>query len=771
MKSKGILVLLTLLFLSIQVYSQHEISGRIIQQPGDEPLEFINIILNNEDSVFVAGLISDQSGKFKFKNIPSGNYYIAVTYLGYAPESITMRALSKSIDLGDIYVREEATLLNEVAVTASSITNKVDRLVVFITDQQKAHSSDGMNLLTTLQLPRLIVNPLIGSISLPGDEKVQLCINGIKVEENDIKALKPNEIIRIEYIDNPGVRYENAAVVINYILKRETTGGNVGVNAMNAVTSLFGNEQVTFKMNHKKSEFGFIYSGKFREMDQVWGDKVSYFNFSDNKEIIRYDNGIPGKWKENSHSFTLNYSLLDESNYFNASIKHSITDMDKMTYTNQSTSLDPSRVTSVHQGAKTLQHLPAVDLYYLRSLKNNQTLIFNAVGTYINSNIDQIYNETKGEELITDIISDVDGKKYSIIGEGIYEKAFDNSNRFSAGLKHMQAFADNTYKGTVNSLAKMDQSESYAYTEYSGKINKFSYMGGIGVSRSWTKQEGEQSHTDYILRPKITLQYNFKPELFVRLKSEIYNTTPSLANLSAVEQYIDTLRITKGNPNLKSNINYQTGVTFSWEKQLFGIYYDASYRYSPDAIMEEVYRENDLFISIFENQKNWQKLNNELTLKIKPIQNMLTFSLTGGVNRYWSKGHTYSHTNTNIYYRATAMFMYKKFMAYFSSMSANDNLWGETLSGGENVQQLLVNYNHGKFSIGAGIMSPFSNKYKRRTENMNRYSPYKSDGYINNLSQMILVNFSWNFDFGRKAKSGNKRMNNADSDTGIMRIN
>jgi hypothetical protein len=771
MKSRGIVALLTLLFLSIHVYCQNEISGRIVQQQGNEPLEYVNIILNTEDSTFVVGLVSDQNGKFKFKNIPSGNYYIAVTYIGYISENIALRELSKSIDLGDIFVSENTTLLDEVTVTASSVTNKVDRLVIFITDQQKAHSSNGINLLTTMQLPRLTVNPLMGSISLPGDEKVQLCINNVKVGENDIKALKPNEIVRIEYIDNPGVRYGDASVVINYILKRATTGGNVGVDAMNAVTSLFGNEQVTFKMNHKKSEFGFIYSGRFREMNKVWADKVSRFNFSDGEEMVRYDNGVPGKWKENAHLFTLNYSLLDENNYFNASVKHSITDMNKLTYTNQYTSLDPSRVTSVHQGAKTLQHLPSVDLYYLRSLKNNQTLIFNVLGTYINSNIDQIYEETKDQKLITDIISDVDGKKYSIIGEGIYEKTFENNNRFTAGLKYMQAFADNTYTGTINSVAKMDQSESYAYAEYSGKVNKFSYMGGVGLSQSWTKQEGEQSHTDYIFRPKVTLQYNFKPELFVRLKGEIFNITPSLANLSTVEQYIDTLRLTRGNPNLKANINYQTGLTFSWEKSLFGIYYDASYRYSPDAVMEEVFRENDLFVSTFENQKNWQKLNTELTLKIKPIQNMLTFSLAGGVNRYWSNGNNYSHNHTNFYYRATIMFMYKRFMAYFSSNNAYNNLWGETLSGGENMQQFLVNYNQGKFSVGAGVMSPFSNKYKRETENMNVYSPYKSYGYINNLSRMIMINFSWNFDFGRKAKSGNKRINNADSDTGIMRIN
>lgn len=765
------LLLLLLFFLPIQIYCQNEISGRIVQQKGNEPLEFTNIVLNTEDSVFIAGVTSDKNGNFIFRNISSANYYITISYLGYISENIILKGLSNSIDLGDIIIYEDATLLDAVTVTASPVTNKVDRLVVFITDQQKVHSSDGINLLATMQLPRLTVNPLMGSISLPGDEKIQLCINGANVEENDIRAIKPNEVVRIEYIDNPGVRYGDVSVVINYILKRPATGGYIGLNTMNAVTSLFGNEQFTFKVNHKKSEFGLIYSGRFREIDKAWADKVTHFRFSDNNEMIRYDNGIPGDWKENFHLFTLNYSFLDEKNYFNAAVKYSLTDMNKMTYTHQHTSLDPSRITSVHQGVKTVQHLPSVDLYYFHSLKENQALIFNAVGTYINSNIDQIYEETKDEELITDIISDVDGKKYSIIGEGIYEQTFDNNNRFLAGLKHMQAFANNKYIGTINSLTKMNQSESYAYIEYSGKIDNLSYMGGAGISRSWTKQEGDKSHTDYVFRPKITLQYNFKPEMFIRLKGERDNTTPSLANLSAVEQYIDTLRITRGNPDLRGNVNYQVGLTFSWQKNIFGLNYDASYRYSPDAIMEEVHRENNLFISTFNNQRNWQKLNNELTLTVKPIHNMLTLSLTGGINRYLSNGNNYSHKHTNYYYRASLMFTYKKFMAYFQANNAYNNLWGETLFGGENTQQIAVMYNQGKFMVGAGIVSPFSGNYKRTTENMNIYSPYKSYGYINNLSQMVMINFSWNFDFGRKAKSENKRINNTDSDTGIMHAN
>lgn len=658
--------------------------------------------------------------------------------------------------------------MDAITVTASGTIGKTDRMVLFVTDQQKSNASNGINLLASMQLPRLIVNPLTNEVALPGEERIQFRINGVEANNVDIKSLQPSEVIRIEYLDNPGVRYGNADLVINYIVKRPVTGGSVNVELMNAVTTVFGNDQVALKLNHKKSEFGVIYAARYREFDKVWIEKSSVFDFDNETNMNRIDKGIPEKMKENAHNFTLNYSFLDDKNHFNATARYFIQDDNRMATTRQYTSLNPSAVTLVHQGSTTYQQLPSLDLYYSRFLENKQTLIFNIVGTYINSEIEQRYEETDEGQPVTNIISDINGEKYSIIGEGIYEKVFENNGRFTSGLKHTQAFAKNKYTGTVNNLAKMDQNETYLFTEYAGKSNNLSYTGGIGVSRTWFKQEGEKSHTDYIFRPKFTLQYNFNPATFIRLKGEVFNTNPSLASLSAVEQFIDTLQIRRGNPALKTHANYLTGLTFNWDKGFLGVNYNASYQYSPDMIMEEITRENNLFYHSYDNQKDWQKLNNELTIRLRPLKNLLMFSLTGGANNYWSNGNNYKHTYNNFYYRAELMLTYKKFMAFFQSYSAYNRFQGESLMEGESMQVVMLRYNHSNFSIGAGLMSPFSDTYKRHSENRNKYVSNISNSYINNISQMLLINFSWNFNFGQKAKNASRRMNNSDNDSGIM---
>lgn len=768
-------VILAFISLLSAAYSnaQHKITGRVINEATNTPLEFANVILNTADSVYVTGLTSNLEGYFELKNVPPGNYLLITSYLGFISKDIALNGFTKSIDLGDIFMQEESNLLDAVTVTGSTITNKPDKMVVFITDKHKQMSSNGLNILAGMQLPRLIVNPLMNEVSLPGGEEVLFCINGINAPHSDIRTLQPDEIIRVEYINNPGLRYGNADAVINYIIKREVSGGSVSLDLGNSVNTIFGDDIVSAKFNYKKSEFGLNYSIRYRKSDDTYKYQERTFNFSDGSSYKRYDVGIPGDYKEVFHKVGLYYNLMDDKYFFSATIRGNFDDWYGLNYSNQHNSITPDEITSVFQGGTTKKYIPSLDLYYARFLKNNQTLILNVVGTYINSDVGQQYQEEKNNQQITDIISDVDGEKYSIIGEGIYEKIFENSSRFTGGFKHTQAYTNNKYTGNVKNTTKMDQMESYLYAEYAGNINKFNYTGGIGVSRSWAKQEDEKDYTYYTFRPRITLQYDFSPTMYLRLKGEIFNTSPSLSNLSAIEQYIDTLQIRKGNPELDPYLNYLANLQYYWKKGIFSLNSTTTYQYSPKIIMEDIFRDdqNDMFVYIYNNQRSWQKLNSELMLNVGPIKDVLTLSVTGGVNRYISKGNEYTHTHTNFYGRAQIMGMYKKFMAMFQISTPYDRFVGENLEKGENTHMFMLSYNGGNFTVGAGIMNPFLGKYERIGEYKNKYTPNSIKAYINDFSRMILLKFSWNFNYGRKTKSINKRMNNSDTDPGIIMSN
>ena len=143
------------------------------------------------------------------------------------------------------------------------------------------------------------------------------------------------------------------------------------------------------------------------------------------------------------------------------------------------------------------------------------------------------------EELLTDINNRVSGKKYSLIGEAIYEKKLANGNSLSGGVWHTQSFSDNEYRNGHDYETHMDQSASSIYGEFKGKVRKLDYMLGVELARLYYKQEGtDDSDQFYTFNPRFTLQYALPGQSFIRLKGYVGNLSPSLGNLNAVELLI-----------------------------------------------------------------------------------------------------------------------------------------------------------------------------------------------------------------------------------------
>ena len=765
---KTIIIAAILMLFSVGIHSQQiQIKGEIRDAGDSQPVEFANIVLQTLDSAFIAGTNSNEKGAFRLEKIKPGDYRLVVSYLGYETTYVSILGIAKSIDLGKVLLQPSSVALEEVTIKASAVRSYSDRRIAFPTDQQKQNATNGINLLSTMMLPRLQVNPLTNEVKADEGD-IQFCINGIKVEALDVQALSPKEIIRVEYHDNPGVRYGNVAAVLDYIVKREMTGGSVNMNLSNSPVTVFGDDQVAVRLNHKKSEFGLQYSTRYRNFN-ARKEALETYNFGDGTNMQRVLNGIPTYIMETTHNTSLNYSLVEaDKYYFNATLRYSFTKERKKSHSLLYEKQTPEQITDVRSGGESRSHLPSLDLYYMRTLKNKQTITANIVGTYINTDANQNYTEKEEEEVLSDVLSNVLGKKYSLIGEGIYEKNWD-FGRLSSGVKHSQAWTDNTYAGTVGGNTRMKQSETYLFAEFSGKLKRINYMGGVGVARSWFKQEGEDSYQYYSFRPKVSLQYNMTDNTFIRLGGSVGNTSPALSELSAIEQIIDTLQIRRGNPYLTPYMNYNTYLNYEYKKGLFTGGVNLYYWYSPDMIMEETLFENNKFIRTYANQNSWQKVSGDLNIRFGPIKNILMFNITGGVNHFISDGRTYRHTYTNLYYTASVMAMYKKFMGMFQIGSPRNNFVGETMHGGENIHLFMLRYNQGKFTAGAGIMLPFSSLYKREDENRNRYAPYKMESFSTSASRMLLLTFSWTFEFGRKYKGGSKRLNNIDTDAGIVK--
>ena len=770
---KRILFAIMLLGCMIQgVFAQNlEIKGMVRNGRDKAPLEFANVVLQTADSVFITGTTTDGKGRFMLDKVKAGDYLLAVSSLGYETQYIALDGFNKSIDLKEILMEDAAVSLDGVTVSASNTSSRSDRKLIFPSDRQVKASTNGMDLLQQLMLPKITVNPMSNEIKVPGNGEVQLRINGVKVELDEIKALLPTDIIRIEFHDNPGLRYRNAEVVLDYIVRRPETGGNFSVDMSQGVNALWGEHRVSGKINHKKSEFGASYRIGPRDFYGMSRDNEEIFHLADGTVLHRKETGDPSHASMFMHNLNLNYSVQDPEKYlFNATFRYWNNHQPHWDYRGILSNQDnPDDYVDMVDLNSSDNQVPALDLYYQRNLKNDQTLVFNVVGTYNRTSSHRFYQESRGEELLTDINNRVSGKKYSLIGEAIYEKKLANGNSLSGGVWHTQSFSDNEYRNGHDYETHMDQSASSIYGEFKGKVRKLDYMLGVELARLYYKQEGtDDSDQFYTFNPRFTLQYALPGQSFIRLKGYVGNLSPSLGNLNAVEQVIDSLQLQRGNPRLESYMSYLLDLNYEYQKGIFYALVNGTYEYVPNAIMDEKYQEGNKIIQTWNNQKNWQRVGGFARFRVGPIKDILQFSFTGGVNHYISNGNTYSHRYTNWYCNMQASFTWKKFMLMYQMNTNWNRFWGETLEGGENIQMFMAKYNFKNLSLGIGAFNPFSDNWKVQSENWNQYASSKKTSYIKESSRLFVVSVSYNFSFGRTYKAGQKRLNNSDSDSGVM---
>ncbi len=764
-------IIMVLLCSAVQgLFAQNfKIDGIVKDEKSNKAIDFTTVILQTRDSALVATATTNQNGAFAFDKVNGGDYRVIISTIGYTSQIVELPDLQASRSLGDIFLTEDAIMLEGATVAGSATTSYSDKKVVFPSERQIKASTNGVSLLQQLMLPKVQVNPLLNEISLPGGGELQFRINGVQVELKEIVALLPEEIIRVEYHDNPGLRYGNAEVVLDYIVRRPETGGTFGIELNDSFDlPMWGNNSVFAKVNHKKSEFTVNYDYSHRDFKEVWRDNEEKFTYLDGTTLQRKEEGELGHWKMNWQYLKAGYSYAEpEKRMFNAAFRFWANNTPNQDFNGQLYNIaDPTDRVNMNDYTADKSYRPSLDLYYQENLKNNQTLVFNLVGTYNNNEFHRIYQESRGTTLLTDIDNNVEGSRYSMIGEGIYEKKFGKYS-LSAGVRHTQSKSDNEYVNGHSYTTTMKQAVTYAYAELKGKLKKLDYTVGVGVTRSWFN-EGSEDYDYYTFNPRLVLYYKLSGTSSLRLNANISNTNPSLSSLSDVQQTIDSLQVQRGNPNLKPYENYRATLTYEYKKGIFYANLLGGYSYQPKAIMEEKFWEGDKIIQTWDNQKNWQSLESRATLRVGPIKEILQFSATGGVNHFMSNGNNYSHIYTNWYVNMDVSATYKKFTAVFGLQTNRNSFWGETMSGGENVHYLMVQYTYKNLALAVGAFNPFIDNYKVDEENWSQYASYKKRNYVNETSRMFMFKINYSFSFGRKYNSGQKRLDNTDSESGVM---
>ena len=757
--------------------SERKLIGRLIDNH-NLPVEFANIqLLNPKDSSFLCGGVSNANGDFVIP-CQQKQALMKVSFVGYK----TICKLVPIARIGNVRMQANSYLLKGVTVEAARVVEKVDRQIIFPTKEQVKTASNGYDLLDNLSLPTIIVNRAERKVlSLKGGD-VQIRINDVKASMQDVLALQPDEVTKVEFINVPGLKYgdSNLDAVINYQVRRRYAGYVSGVSTMQGTKAGFNNSDGYFKYNVKKSEFSLNYSFSYRSVEERSYESLGTYHLPTGETLHRNYLGYDSPFLYTTNNVQLGYNLSEPDKYTLNVRLNFYNHNSPVRGMNQLYQESGKANQYLQNNRKMLEQIPSLDIYYSLNMPHDQNLALNLVGTYIGTDYqyrmrEYTFNKSPDESVknapLTDYSYDATGRKRSLIGEGTYSKNWKQM-ALSVGGQYNISHTDNIYVGSSNADTELKYSNLYLFTQLQGQQKWFSYQVGVGATRSSIHQ-GENGYSKWLFRPQVTLQAKASDRLSFKWSSKITSDIPSLSDLSELRQYSNSFEARDGNSGLKPFTGYNNTLSASWNIPLMSVYLEGNWTYYDKPIATSILPEKRedgsyLFVSKPENQKNHDYKHLLLTPEVHLIKDHLDLNLMCEYQNVKTKGLDYSHEFNYFSYGAEIRYMTGNWNIGYGAYKVEKSFWGEKTNGGEPTSNLAVTYSYKNWQFGVlGLFVFYPHGCVYKDELFNKYVQQKNKVRLADQGNMLVFTASFNFSHGRRYHTGSRKLNNSDRDNGI----
>lgn len=650
--------------------------------------------------------------------------------------------------------------LKEVTVKSARTVQRTDGQWIFPSKQQIEASPNGYSLLAKLTLPHLRIDPTMHIITALGNlGNVQVRINDMVASQQDLLSMDVKAVQRIEYLDNPGVRYgDGIAYVVNIIVKKPVSGFVVGADLTNTLTTMNGNETIFGKLNHGQSELGLSYSFDYHNFKELQYDERATYELESGERHTIYRQQLDGQNKNFSHNAQLTYSLSDSDYVFQTKLTAQRNIQPHRTFTKMQTD------DSIYEDLSSSRTAtPVLDLYFHRDFTHHQSLTANVVGTYIHS--DNYTERNEGG----DYCYSVTGKTYSLWSEGIYENRLKPFT-WSSGVQYAQKYYHNDYTGDADATNAMHSSYIYLFSQLKGHLGNLGYMGGLGVSHYYFRQD-DRPHRFWLFRPKLTVSYPLAKGLKLKYAFEVSQHVSQIAFVSDVSIKQNAFETLVGNPDVRPNSVISHDLRLTYATPLFKTELQGYYRMNKDCNMEKYNRQNGHFYQTQDNNDNtcsFFYIQSDNHWEVVPEK--LSVTLYGGLYRFFNFTDDYHHTYTAFNGGASL----EAYLGKWTLTAYVDNGWN-FMEGEHRGHQAPAWYFTASYGLSNALtislyaQHPFcQHPLTNKTEVLNRYLYKDESQHIRDFGNMLTLNLSWSFSSGRKYRYIQRTMNHKDQETGIL---
>lgn len=267
--------------------------------------------------------------------------------------------------------------------------------------------------------------------------------------------------------------------------------------------------------------------------------------------------------------------------------------------------------------------------------------------------------------------SRVHGEKYTLRFLGLFEQR-TGSRVYNVGISNNSSFVRNTYNQDAIVRIAVNQSQTAIVGEYSDRFKNWGVVCNMRAAYDHVGQ-AERSIDKFHVLPAVNVTYRPADRWFLRYAASLDYAMPSAAEISAIEQPVQTGIIRRGNPNQKPFRIINQSFNASIEHRLFSAEATVKYRNEHNPIMESVIFEKNHFVRTYFNQRSFQRLVTGVSLSLRPWQNHLSITAEPMLNRYISHGIDYSHCHNIFRVGLSVDFNYDNWLAYGNIMSGPAN--------------------------------------------------------------------------------------------------
>lgn len=596
------LILLLLTFFSINLSAQYSIGG-VLQDDESSPVMFSNVVLYSaSDSTMIKVESSDVEGKFAFKNITSGNYYLVSSYVGFNDYRSSEFELSDApLDLGVIQMMTSSVELETAVVKAKRalVEVKPDRMVFNVEGTINSAGDNALGLLR--KAPGVLVDNN-NNISVLSRSGVLIYVDGKRLPLNGedltayLNSLPAEQIDRMDIITNPGAKYEaeGNAGIIDIRMKRDKSHGTNGSISGSLSQGQFMTGNISSMGNYRNkilSTFGTVgYNGgsSFNEMYFVNNQNGLRTNESAYSENNR--DGINYRWGTDfflGQNHTIGFLVSGQNNESTTTAENSteispltnVTAIDSVLLANNSSMDQRDQSTyNLNYAFDNKKYSLNIDLDY-GNYKNESS--------YIQPN--RYYDATRTElfsEVLTEYDTPVDIKIYTAKLDFETEVA---GGKLGLGSKLSKVDTDNTFlfynivdeNRVINNKRSneffYDENVYAGYVSYQRPINeKLNFSAGLRVEATdavgdlkaflpeLQEDPVDLEYTDFFPSAGLTYNLAYNKTLSFNYGRRINRPDYNVLNPFTVQ--LSELSFQKGNEKLNPEIvnNFELGYTLNF---------------------------------------------------------------------------------------------------------------------------------------------------------------------------------------------------------------